>query len=180
MRIISGYYKNRRINFKQLDVRPTTDFAKESLFNLLNNHYNFNKISVLDLFAGSGNISYEFISRGSKQVLAIEQNINCSKFIHKTKVDLNMNHLEIKTQNAYRYLKKTSCNYDVIFADPPYHYTQEKYNEIIDLVFNRQLLTPWGTLIMEHTKSINFKKNIFFVEQRKYGKVNFTFLKHEK
>ena len=81
MRIISGLYKNRRIHFNNLKIRPTTDFAKESLFNILDNYYNFNEISALDLFAGSGNISYEFISRGSKNTTAVDNNIKCIKFI---------------------------------------------------------------------------------------------------
>jgi len=180
MRIIAGHYKNRRINFTQLNIRPTTDFAKESLFNVLNNQYNLDAISVLDLFAGSGNISYEFISRGSRKTLAIEKNTNCVNFIKKIKSKLEMHNLQIKITNAYRYLKKTACNYDIIFADPPYNYTQDDYNQIIDLVFDRKLLNPYGVLVIEHAKFINFENSLFFVEQRKYGKVNFTFLKNEK
>tara|TARA_Y100001968_G_C19448074_1_gene766573 strand:- start:1084 stop:1626 length:543 start_codon:yes stop_codon:yes gene_type:complete len=180
MRIIAGHYKNRRINFTKLDVRPTTDFAKESLFNLLGNYYRFHNISALDLFAGSGNISYEFVSRGAKKTLAIEHNVNCVKFIKQTKNKLNMDSLEVKISNVYKYLQKTSNNYDVIFADPPYQYNQDYYDKIIALVFNRNLLKPFGTLVIEHTKFINFKNNLFFFDHRKYGKVNFTFLKNEK
>jgi len=180
MRIIAGLYKNRRIHFTKLKIRPTTDFAKESLFNILNNYYNFNEMAVLDLFAGSGNISYEFISRGCKKVIAIESNMNCVNFIKKIKKTLNMLNLEVQLSNVYTYLKKNKMKYDIIFADPPYDSTKEDYQNIINLVFERNLLTSSGTLILEHSKNINFGNNTLFFEQRKYGKVNFTLLKNEK
>ena len=180
MRIISGIYKNRRINFKKLNTRPTTDFAKESLFNVLENKYNLHELHVLDLFAGSGNISYEFVSRGCQQILAVENNINCINFIKKIKSQLNMLSLQAQLINVYKYLKITPINYDVIFADPPYNYTQNDYNQIIQLVFDRKILIQSGTLILEHSKRIKFQNNPFFSEQRKYGNVNFTFLKYEK
>lgn len=180
MRIIAGVYKNRRINFTKLKIRPTTDFAKESLFNVLNNYYNFNEMAVLDLFAGSGNISYEFISRGCKKVIAIESNRNCVNLIRKIKKELNMLNLEVQLSNVYTYLKKNTMKYDIIFADPPYDSTKEDYQNIINLVFERNLLMSSGTLILEHSKNINFANNTLFYEQRKYGKVNFTLLKNEK
>ena len=180
MRIVSGIYKNRRVNFKKLNTRPTTDFAKESLFNVLENSYDLSELSVLDLFAGSGNISYEFTSRGCQTILAIENNIRCFNFIKKMKSQLNMLNLKVQLINVYKYLKKTKMNYDIIFADPPYNYTQSDYNQVIQIVFDRMLLTQSGTLIIEHSKLINFQKNSFFSKQKKYGKVNFTFLKYEK
>lgn len=179
MRIISGIYKNRRINFKNLQIRPTTDFAKESLFNLLDNYYDLKELSVLDLFAGSGNISYEFVSRGCKKIFAIEHNMNCVKFMQKTQDRLKMTNLHIQRINAYQYLKKTKMKYDIIFADPPYTYKQAEYDKIIDLVFNKNTISPAGKLIIEHSKNITFQNNSFFHEHRRYGKVNFTFLKYE-
>ena len=96
MRIISGIYRNRRINFKNLNIRPTTNFAKESLFNILNNHFDLKTVSVLDLFAGTGNISYEFLSREVKNVIAIENNIKCVNFMRKMKTLLNLETFNIK------------------------------------------------------------------------------------
>tara|TARA_B100000427_G_scaffold324666_1_gene330186 strand:+ start:691 stop:1233 length:543 start_codon:yes stop_codon:yes gene_type:complete len=180
MRIISGLHKNRRINFTKLKIRPTTDFAKESLFNVLQNHYNLDELVVLDLFAGSGNISYEFVSRGCKKIISIESNINCVNFIKKTKQKLNMLNLDIQLSNVYTYLKKSKMKYDIIFADPPYDYTKKDYQSIINLVFDRNLLMSSGILILEHSKNINFANNTRFFEQRKYGKVNFTLLKNDE
>ena len=110
MRIISGLYKNRRINFNRINIRPTTDFAKESLFNLLNNYHDLNQVEVLDLFAGSGNISYEFISRGVKQVTAIDNNIKCVDFMKKIKSKLLMKNLDIKSVKSIYYLQKIKKN----------------------------------------------------------------------
>ena len=132
MRIISGTYKNRKINFKKLKSRPTTDFAKESLFNLLNNHYDLSSIYVLDLFSGSGNISYEFISRGCQHITAIDNNVKCIEFMKKIKAELQMKNLNIKLKNINYYIKKIESTYDIIFADPPYHYVQAHYMNIIE------------------------------------------------
>ena len=105
MRIISGTHKNRRIDFKNLNIRPTTNFAKESLFNILNNHYDLESTTILDLFAGSGNISYEFISRGCKDVLAVDNNIKCVKFIEQIKQKLDLQILRIKLANVNSFVK---------------------------------------------------------------------------
>ena len=180
MRIISGEYKNRKIHFTKLNIRPTTDFAKESLFNLLNNNYDLNSIYVLDLFAGSGNISYEFISRGAKQTTAIDNNIKCIKFIEKTKHNLEMKNFNIIYSNTISYLKKDLKKYDVIFLDPPYTYTQTKYNQIIELILDKNMLNNYGSIIIEHSKFINFEIHKNFFQMKKYGKVHFTFLKYEK
>ena len=177
MRIISGSYKNRRINFNRLQARPTTDFAKESLFNLLNNDYDLNEISVLDLFAGSGNISYEFASRGSKQITAIENNPKCVSFIKTIKLKLAINQLEIILSSVLKYLKKTNNTYDVIFADPPYSYKQEQYNEILNIVSSTNILNRNGTLIIEHSKFITFDNHSWFFVKKKYGSVYFTFFR---
>ena len=180
MRIIAGEYKNRRIEFTQLNIRPTTDFAKESLFNILNNMYDFKKTSTLDLFAGSGNISYEFISRGCYQVTSIEKNINCTRFIKSIKSKLNMINLNVKTGLVKKYLNKTTQQFDIIFADPPYKYNQNDYNQIIELVFSKNILNLNGILIIEHSKFIKFDNSPFLFDTRKYGSVNFTFFNNEK
>ena len=178
MRIISGFYKNRRVNFTNLNIRPTTNFAKESLFNILLNEYRFEDSIALDLFAGSGNISYEFASRGIQSITAIDNNIKCVNFIKKYKEKLSIQVLTIMLSNAVKYLKKTDQQYNIIFADPPYHYKQEEYDSIIKLIFQNNILIKGGTLIIEHSKFINFEKTQYFYMKRKYGKVQFTFLKH--
>ena len=180
MRIISGLYKNRRINFNNLKIRPTTNFAKESLFNILDNYYDFHEISVLDLFAGSGNISYEFISRGSKHTTAVDNNIKCIKFMKTIQSKLSIENFDIQYTNTIRYVKKTKHKYDLIFADPPYNYKQENYDEIINIIFEKHILNTHGTLILEHSKLINFDTHKYFYMNKKYGSVNFSFLKNEK
>ncbi|MAQ69515.1 MAG: 16S rRNA (guanine(966)-N(2))-methyltransferase RsmD [Flavobacteriales bacterium] len=180
MRIISGIYKNRRINFNNLRIRPTTDFAKESLFNVLSNYYDFNKISVLDLFAGSGNISYEFISRGSTHTTAIDSNLKCVKFMQKIQSKFAIDNFNIQHANSVFYLKKTQKKYDLIFADPPYTYQQNEYDKIINLIFEKNILNTNGTLILEHSKLINFETCKYFYMKKRYGSVNFSFLKNEE
>lgn len=180
MRIISGIYKNRRINFNNLKIRPTTDFAKESLFNVLNNYYDLNNISVLDLFAGSGNISYEFISRGSIQTTAVDNDLKCVKFMQKMRSKLSIENLNIQYTNSIFYLKKTKKKYDLVFADPPYKCQQKEYDKVINIVFEKNILNTNGTLILEHSKLINFEAYKYFYMKKKYGSVNFSFLKYEE
>ena len=177
MRIIGGIYKNRRVDFKNLNIRPTTDFAKEGLFNTLSNYYDLRKISVLELFAGSGSISYEFISRGCKQVVALDSNIKCVNFMKKFKAKLQIKKFEIYLAKAKNYLKKNEKCYDIIFLDPPYNYKQIEYDEIIENIFEQNTLNHTGMIIIEHSKFINFENYPCFLNHKKYGRVNFTFLK---
>ena len=156
MRIISGLYKNRRIHFKKLQSRPTTDFAKESLFNLLNNHYNLEHVHVLDLFAGTGNISYEFISRGSNSVTAIDNNNKCVDFMEKIKSNLKMRNLKIELANAKNYIKKVQSNYDIIFADPPYNH--KNYEDLFQT--SKEHLNPQGILCFEMRKKNIVLENV--------------------
>ena len=174
MRIISGDYKGQKIIFpKNLPVRPTTDIAKESIFNILSNKYDFNNISILDLFAGSGNISYEFYSRGSKDVLAVDNNLKCVNFVKKESKRLGMNISVIKT-DVFKFFKN-KVKVDVIFADPPYSIDTKKLNLIIKLVFNNQVLNENGTFILEHYKKIDFTEHKNFKETRTYGDSSFSF-----
>ena len=179
MRIISGLYKNRRIHFNHLAIRPTTNFAKESLFNLLNNHHDLTEITVLDLFAGSGSISYEFISRGAKTT-AVDQNIKCFNFMKTIKSKLDMKHFDIILSKSISYLKKTKEKYDIIFADPPYKYTQTKYDYLLQQIIHNKLLNNDGTIVIEHSKLMTFDDNEYFFFKKKYGNVHFTFFKNEK
>ena len=130
MRIISRIYKNRKIKFNKLKTRPTTDYAKESLFNLLNNMYEFQNICVLDLFAGTGNISYEFCSRGVKHITAVDNNKKCVDFIKKIKLSLDIAQLNIAFSNSMQYIGRYNKDYDLIFADPPYKYNYSQYQKI--------------------------------------------------
>ncbi len=169
MRIISGKHKSRRISApKNLPVRPTTDMAKEALFNILNNQYYFDQISVLDLFAGIGSISFEFASRGTTQIISVDQNFGCIRFIDKIANELQFDLQTIKS-DVYSFLEKTNQKFDVIFADPPYNFTKERYQYIIDLVFENELLNKDGVLIIEHSKQTDLSLNSTFIKSKKYG-----------
>ena len=179
MRIIAGLHKNRRIDFKNLNIRPTTNFAKESLFNILNNHYSIENTTVLDLFAGSGNISLEFISRGSNNVIAVDNNIKCVNFIKGMKEKLTIKNLIIQLANANSFLKKNNMCYDIIFLDPPYEYVQSEYDLIIKNIINNNIMNENAMIVIEHSIFINFEQHFMFYNTRKYGRVHFTFLKNE-
>jgi len=175
MRIISGKYKGRKITApKKLPVRPTTDIAKESLFNILNNHYYFDAISVIDLFSGTGNIAYEFASRGTQNIYAIDGNFNCVRFIHNTAKEFDFP-INAYKSDVFKFLEKTTLTADIIFADPPYDFEIEKFLKIIDLVFERKLLLDDGVLIVEHSKHTDLSSHESFSYARKYGGSVFSF-----
>lgn len=179
MRIISGRYKGRRINApKNLPVRPTTDMAKEALFNILNNSYYFEELSVLDLFAGSGNIGYEFASRGAKNVVTVDIDHRCVKFIQTTARDLDF---EIKTikSDVFKYLARASGSYDIVFADPPYNLSEKAFTEIPELVFKQQLLLEDGLLVIEHSRHLSLSHLPNFTVQRRYGGSVFSFFENK-
>ncbi|MBQ5856919.1 MAG: 16S rRNA (guanine(966)-N(2))-methyltransferase RsmD [Bacteroidales bacterium] len=176
MRIIRGKYQRRQITApNNLPVRPTTDMAKESLFNILENHVDFEDITVLDLFAGTGNISYELVSRGCPRVTAVDENNNCIKFIRDTAAKLNMEELLAIRSDVFRFIPMHKAKYDLIFADPPYD--SQHYDLLVSLIFEHNLLKEGGMLVVEHNKFVNFNEHPRFVEQRRYGKVNFSFFK---
>ncbi len=176
MRIISGKYKSKRIFApKNLPVRPTTDMAKEALFNILNNRYYFEDLAVLDLFAGIGSISFEFASRGAANITCVDQNIGCVKFINSIDDELQLNLLTIKS-DVYKFLKRPSDRkYDIIFADPPYDFEEIKFQTIIDLVFENQMLQEDGVLIIEHSSNTDLSKSIGYTQSKKYGGNMFSF-----
>lgn len=175
MRIISGKNKGRHIVAPtSLPVRPTTDLGKESLFNILNNYFYFENLTVLDLFAGTGNISYEFASRGAISVLSIDLHAACVDFIKKTSEKLQFDNLSVLRADAFQFTDKCRQKFDIIFADPPYNL--EGFEKIVDNVFKNQLLKTDGWLIMEHPKEYDFSNHPNFFEHRKYGKLNFSFL----
>lgn len=177
MRIISGQFKSRKIVApKNLPVRPTTDMAKESLFNILNNTYYFDEVSVLDLFAGTGNISYEFASRGTGNILCVDQHFGCIKFINQTADKFDMPIETIKT-DVFKFLDNTNVKFNIIFADPPYDFTQEQFERIPELVFKNDLLEENGILIVEHSKHTNLSSSKNFDTFKSYGGNVFSFFK---
>lgn len=177
MRIISGKHKGKRLTApKKLPVRPTTDMAKEGLFNILNNHYNFSKISVIDLFSGTGNISYEFASRGTTNITAVDSHYACLGYIKKTTHEYDFPIETIKS-DVYSYLEKVNRKADIIFADPPYDFTYEQFSRIATLVFEKELLHENGVLIIEHSKYTSLEEVPFFDNSRKYGGSVFSFFK---
>ena len=175
MRIISGEFKGRRITApKKLPVRPTTDMAKEALFNILNNLYYIDSISVIDLFAGTGNISYEFASRGTENILAIDQDFGCIKFINDTAEGFEMPIKTIKS-DVFKFLENTKQKANVIFADPPYDFPLEEFVKIPTLVFENSLLEAGGVLIVEHSKHTPLSHVSQFSYSKSYGGNMFSF-----
>jgi len=177
MRIISGKHKGRRLTApKKLPVRPTTDLAKESLFNILNNHFYFHEISVLDLFSGTGNISYEFASRGTEKITAVDGDYGCVRFIKKTTDELALDITAIKS-DVYKFLDRTHLQSDIIFADPPYAFTQQQFERIAKIVFERGLLLEDGFLILEHAKETKLEHAPYFSFSKNYGSSVFSFFR---
>jgi len=173
MRIISGKYRGRSINPpKNLRARPTTDFAKENLFNVLNNMIDFEDSDVLDLFSGTGSISYEFASRGARSVTAVEINAVHCDFIRRTARELGASNIYPVKANAFLYLKSCPKSFDVVFSDAPYDL--EGSSEIVDLVLKGDILKPDGIFIFEHSDRYDFSENEYFCQLRRYGSVHFS------
>ncbi len=173
MRIISGAHRGLKINAPaKLPVRPTTDMAKEALFNILEKKYTLPHLSVLDLFAGTGNISYEFLSRGIDKLRAVDRSYDCVKFIQETNKKLNFT-AEVIKADVFKFLKNEQEKYDLIFADPPYDLNN--IPEIIHWVQTNQLLNENGMLVIEHASMQNLSSYKGFVESRKYGNSTFSF-----
>ena len=176
MRIIGGKYRGRRIvpprGFK---ARPTTDFARESLFNILNNRIDFGEIRVLDLFAGTGSISYEFASRGAREVDLVEKDMKHISGIRRIIKDMGIDNIKPIHIDTRTYLKICTVKYDVVFADPPYDLPWLK--EIPDLVIESGVIKEEGFFILEHPRNMSFSKHKLFFEHRNYGGVNFSFFR---
>ena len=174
MRIISGKYKGRRISApSNITARPTTDFAKEGLFNLLNNRIDFEGIDVLDLFAGTGGIGVEFVSRDCNSVISIEQNERHCAFIRKVCAELKIDNLSLMKTDVFKFISSCHTQFDMIFADPPYEL--EKLAEIPNLIFAQNMLKPDGLFVLEHSSKNSFELHPNFSDHRSYGSVNFTF-----
>lgn len=174
IRIISGQYRGKRISApKKLPVRPTTDMAKESLFNILNNRFYFDEIKALDLFSGTGNIAYELASRGCTDIIAVDNSKLCINFIDKISDELNTTGLFPVLDSVLDFLKRDYNKYDLIFADPPYDF--EQYDEIVELVMEKEMLKEDGVLILEHQSRSDLSDLPGFESSRKYGNVRFSF-----
>lgn len=175
MRIISGKFKGRRISPpKNLPVRPTTDMSKEALFNVLNNHFNFSGLKVLDLFSGTGNISYEFASRGSNNITSVDGDFGCVKFIKQTATEFDFNIAAIKS-DVLKYIDRCKATYDIIFADPPYALDQKIFDTIVLSIFEHQLLEQNGMMIIEHSKYTKLDHLTHFSFKKSYGGSIFSF-----
>lgn len=176
MRIISGKHKGRKIRAPFVDeIRPTTDFAKTGLFNVLNNHLDYEQTKVLDLFSGFGNIAFEFASRGAVFVDAVDVHPQAIKFVKQFAKDIQLP-VNAYQSDVLQFLNKVHQKYDVIFADPPYD-NEYVLDEIFEVVKKRNLLNENGWLILEHEKSKSFSHLPEFFDERKYGKVHFSFLR---
>lgn len=176
MRIITGQFKGRHFDIpRTFKARPTTDFAKENIFNVLNGYIDFDGITVLDLFSGTGSISLELISRGCKEVVSVEKDRDHARFIaecmRKIKVESNI----LIRGDVFRFLKTCHQKFDLIFADPPY--ALPELGTIPDLIFEYNLLSTDGIFVFEHGKNNDFSNNPHFVEHRSYGSVNFSMFK---
>ena len=178
MRIISGIHKGRKIVApKKLPVRPTTDMAKESLFNIINNLFYFDEITVLDLFAGTGNISYEFASRGTEHITSVDKDYGCAKFITETSESLELP-IQVIKADVFKFLETTNQKYTIIFADPPYDFDVDLFSKIPELVFKNSLLENDGILIVEHSKHTNLSEIENYSYSKTYGGNMFSFFEY--
>lgn len=180
MRIVGGARKRRQIipprNFR---ARPTTDFAKENLFNVIQNQYDLEEVEVLDLFSGTGSISYEFASRGARRVVSVEMNPLHQRFIAATAKELGFVQIQSVKTNVFVYLKSMAGteSFDIVFADPPYD--MDGVETLPALVFGGGFVRDEGIFILEHSAEKNFSGYPNFYEQRSYGSVQFSFFKNE-
>ncbi len=191
MRIITGKYKGRHFDIpRSFKARPTTDFAKENIFNVLTQYVDFEGAVALDLFSGTGSISLELLSRGCQRVVSVEMDRDHHRFIQECVKKLGASSLSSKGAAAdtssseshgeiipirgdvFRFVKSCKQQFDFIFADPPY--ALKELATIPDLIFERQLLKPDGIFVFEHGKDNDFHEHPRFVEHRQYGSVNFT------
>jgi 16S rRNA (guanine966-N2)-methyltransferase len=179
LRIVSGKYKGRIFHpSKNFKARPTTDLAKESLFNIIANYFDFENIKVLDMFSGTGSISFEFASRGCRDIELVENNLNHLQFIKKVIAELSLTSIKVINYDAFKFLNNNNTKYDIIFCDPPYN--NDRIETIPGLVYKNNLLNDNGWLILEHSGKLSFSSHPNLFDNRHYGSVNFSFFKNEK
>ena len=183
MRIITGQYKGRHFDIpRSFKARPTTDFAKENIFNVLNSYIDFEDATALDLFSGTGSISLELASRGCANVISVEMDRDHHRFIQECFRKLQGNNVQSSMFNVqcirgdvFRFIKSCKMQFDFIFADPPY--TLSELDQLPDLIMGHGLLKKDGLFVLEHGKVNDFTQHPNFVEHRAYGSVNFSFFK---
>jgi 16S rRNA (guanine(966)-N(2))-methyltransferase RsmD len=180
MRIIGGVYKNRRFTAPQkLSVRPTTDKTKESIFNILSNYFDFEDLSVMDLFSGTGSMAFEFASRECRLVLAVEKNPDANRFIREQGQAWGMHNLRTLKADVFKFLEADGDSmYDVIFADPPYDL--ELIESLPDLILENHWLTPGGWFILEHARTLDFSQHPSLSDSRKYGRTRLSVFKSQE
>lgn len=179
MRIIRGKYGRRRFDVpNNITARPTTDFARENIFNVLENIYDFEGLTALDLFAGTGAISLEFVSRGCESVVAVEQASTQYNFIRKVKEQLNAQNLTVVRGDVFRFIAASSQKFDFIFADPPYDLPN--LADIPMLLMQSQMLKEDTIIVVEHSKNNDFSHLPHFWQHRQYGSVNFSIFKMDE
>lgn len=173
MRIITGRYKGRHFDIpRTFKARPTTDFAKENIFNVLQGYTDFDGKTALDLFAGTGSISLELASRGCQQVVSVEADRDHAAFIRQCFAKLGADNQLLIRGDVFKFLKTCRQSFDFIFADPPY--ALRELAQIPDLILESMLLRPDGLLVFEHGKDHDFSQHPRFMEHRQYGSVNFS------
>ena len=173
MRIITGIYKGRHFDIpRTFKARPTTDFAKENIFNVLNGYIDFEDATALDLFSGTGSISLELLSRGCRQVVSVESDRDHYAFIRKCVTTLGTDKSVVIRGDVFKFVKTCHQQFDFIFADPPY--ALERLAEIPSLIFAHDLLAEDGVFVFEHGKGNDFSDMPQFSERRTYGSVNFS------
>ncbi len=173
MRIITGQYKGRHFDIpRSFKARPTTDFAKENIFNVLQGYIDFEDTSALDLFAGTGSISLELVSRGCSRVVSVEADRDHANFIRQCFQKLGEDKDILIRGDVFRFLKTCKQKFDFIFADPPY--ALKELPQIPDLVLNGDYLNEGGIFVFEHGKDEDFSEHPQFLEHRSYGSVNFS------
>jgi 16S rRNA (guanine(966)-N(2))-methyltransferase RsmD len=174
MRIIGGEHGRRRINppANMPHTRPTTDVAKEGLFNVISNNLDIEELKTLDLFGGTGSISYELASRGAKDVTIVEKDIKMFEFIKKTATELKLENFRVLKTDVFRFIDQCTDKFDFIFAGPPY--ALDNIDDLPKLIFEKQLLNTKGWFVLEHTPRNDYKKFPFYTTERNYGTTIFS------
>jgi 16S rRNA (guanine(966)-N(2))-methyltransferase RsmD len=176
MRVITGKYRGRKFYPPEnIPTRPTTDFAKTGLFNILNNHIDFVEVSYLDLFAGTGSLSYEFASRGCEHIICVDQDMNCANFIKKMIQEWKITGMQVVRSDVFSFINQCRDKFDIIFAGPPYKLSN--IADIPDIIFEKGLVKDEGWFILETSPEHDFSKHPRLFDHRKYGDTNFHFFR---
>lgn len=179
MRIIRGKYGRRRFDVpKNITARPTTDFARENIFNVIENIMSLEGIAALDLFAGTGAVSFELLSRGCASVTAVEKASVQLDFIRKVKGLLGDDNLKVVRSDVFKFISSCRQHFDFIFADPPYDL--DRFAEVPELILNSEMVQDGTLVVVEHSKAYDFSALPFFIEHRSYGSVNFSLFRVER